>query len=103
VTATVARCRELGWVGDASYARERARSLRIRGAGSLRIAADLEARGLVDTMIEAAIAESREGEPEIAWARRALRRHRDPHGAWRFLLARGFPEDVVEQLLGEER
>src|SRR5207249_6580798 len=35
--AAVARCRELGWVGDASYARERARALRARGAGSLKI------------------------------------------------------------------
>ena len=35
-------CRELGYVGDEKLARERARSLRERGAGSLKIAADLE-------------------------------------------------------------
>ena len=46
VGATVARCRELGYVGDAVYARERARGLRARGEGSLRIAAYLVARGL---------------------------------------------------------
>src|SRR5439155_727029 len=56
--AAVARCRELGWVGDAAYARERASALRARGAGSLKIAADLAARGLPQAVGEAAVAES---------------------------------------------
>jgi len=30
--ATVARCRELGYVGDPAFAHERARALRARGA-----------------------------------------------------------------------
>jgi regulatory protein len=99
--ATVARCRELGYVGDETYARERARSLRARGAGSLRIAADLGARGLPERLVDAAIEESRGDEPEIAWARRALRRGLERGPAWRFLVGRGFSEDVVGELLGE--
>src|SRR4249920_3914477 len=51
---TVARCRELGYVGDERFAHDRAQALRERGAGSLRIAADLVARGLPDALIEAA-------------------------------------------------
>ncbi len=99
--AALARCRELGWVGDAAYARERARTLRARGAGSLKIEADLAARGLSEALIAAAVDESRDGEPEIAWARRALRPRHDRRGAWRFLSTRGFPEDVLADLLGD--
>lgn len=100
---TVARCRELGYVGDDRYAHERARSLRARGSGSLRIGADLEARGLPSALVESAIEESREGEPEITWARRALDAAGAPRGAkaWRLLASRGFPEDVVSTLVGE--
>src|SRR6185503_13570036 len=42
VAETIARCRELGYVNDAGVAMDRARTLRARGAGSLRIAAELE-------------------------------------------------------------
>ena len=97
--ATVARCRELGYVGDEGYAGERARSLRARGWGSLRIAADLEARGLPGTLVSAAVDASRNDEPEIEWARRAAGRVTDARGAWRLLLTRGFPEDVVAELV----
>ena len=99
--AAVARCRELGWVGDAAYARERARALRARGAGSLKIEADLAARGLPAPLIASAVEESREGEPEIVWARRALHPHRDRRRAWRFLSTRGFSDDVLADLLGD--
>lgn len=98
---TVARCRELGYVGDERLAHDRARALRARGAGSLRIAADLTARGLPEALVEAAIDESRDGEPEVAWARRVLARAGHPTGAkaWRLLAARGFPEHVVEDVV----
>jgi regulatory protein len=100
---TVARCRELGYVGDERYAHDRARSLRERGAGSLRIGADLEARGLPGPLIELAIEESRDGEVELVWARRALAAAGGPRGAkaWRLLIGRGFPEDVVTSLVGD--
>ena len=99
--ATVARCRELGYVGDPAFAHERARGLRARGAGRLRIEADLTARGLPEALVAEAVEASRAGEPEAAWARRALRGVRDRRRAWRLLLARGFPEEVVVEVLGE--
>ncbi len=99
--STVARCRELGWVGDVAFAHERARTLRARGAGSLRIEAELSGRGLADALVAEAIEASREGEAEIAWARRALGQRRDTARGWRFLQARGFPEDVIMDLLGD--
>src|SRR5262249_16841576 len=100
---TVARCRELGYVGDERLAHERARALRARGAGALKIAADLAARGLSDDLIEAAVDASREDESEAAWARRALARAGDPRGgkAWPPLGGRGSPEGVVSELAGD--
>jgi len=99
---TVERCRELGYVGDERFAHERARALRERGAGSLKIAADLSARGMPEALVETAVEASCDGEPEAVWARRALGQGR-PRGAkaWRLLASRGFPEDVVRDVLGE--
>ena len=100
---TVERCRELGYVGDERFAHERARSLRARGSGSLKIAADLEGRGFPQALVEAAVEASREGDAELEWGRRALAAAGSPSGAkaWRLLAGRGFPEDVVVDLLGD--
>ena len=87
-------------MGDLAFAHERARALRARGAGSLRIEADLAARGLSETLIAGAIEASREGQSEREWVQRALRGTRDRARAWRLLVSRGFPEDVVEAVIG---
>jgi regulatory protein len=106
--ATVARCRELGYVGDPAYARVRAQALRARGWGSLRIVADLEARGLSERLIDEALEQSREGLSEREWARRALHRlelrpgvARAQARAWRLLAGRGFEPEVIADLLGD--
>ena len=100
---TVDRCRELGYVGDERFAHERARSMRERGAGALKIAADLVGRGFPETLVEAAIESTCEDTSESEWARRVLVRAGRPRGAkaWRLLASRGFPEDVVEELIGD--
>ena len=100
---TVARCRELGYANDERLAFERARTLRARGAGSLKIAADLAARGLPEHLVASALEASCDGDSERVWAERALARAGEPRGAraWRLLAARGFPEDVLSDLLGE--
>ncbi len=100
---TVTRCRELGYASDERLAFERARTLRVRGAGSVKIAADLAARGLPDALIASAIEASRDGEGELEWARRVLERAGEPRGvrAWRLLAARGFPEETIADLIGE--
>ena len=100
---TVARCRELGYANDERLAFERARTMRERGAGSLKIAADLTARGLPEPLIAAAVEASLGGDPERVWAERALARAGAPAGAraWRVLASRGFPEDVLTDVLGE--
>lgn len=99
---TLARCRELGWVGDATFADDRARASRRRGSGSLKIAAELLARGIPESTVDRAVAASLDGESETTWARRALEasgRGGDAARAWRFLASRGFPEEVVAELV----
>ena len=83
-------------------AHDRAAQLRARGAGSLRIAADLAARGLPEGLVGEAVAASLEGAAEAAWARRALERAGATGAhAWRLLASRGFPEEVIADVLGE--
>lgn len=94
-------------MGDRALAHERARALRARGAGSLRIEADLTARGLADDLVADALAASREGLTERAWAERALGSlalgdARQRARAWRLLASRGFPEETVRDLLGDD-
>jgi regulatory protein len=105
-TRTVERCVALGWLNDTELARARTRTLRARGAGCLRITADLEGRGIPRLAIEAALDESREERDEVDWARVALDAAgidmtRAPARAWRLLIARGFPEHVAIDLVGE--
>ncbi len=54
-------------------------------------------------LIEAAVNGSLAGEREAAWARRALEQARiaDQRRAWRLLGSRGFPEDVIADVVGE--
>jgi len=103
-SGVVGRARELGWLDDEMLARDRARALRARGGGPLRIVADLEGRGLPGALIEAAVEASREGRSEVAWAERALREAgfsgtASPARAWRLLVQRGFPEDVADRIV----
>jgi hypothetical protein len=77
-------------------------SLRERGAGSRRSRPISGPRGLPQAIVFAAVEASCDGEPEATWARRARRLGR-PHGAkaWRLLASRGFPEDVVLDVVGD--
>src|SRR5262249_56148322 len=65
----VTRCRELGYVSDERLAFDRARALRLRGAGSLKIADDLRARGLAEGLVAAAVEASPDGAPQGSGAR----------------------------------
>lgn len=103
---TVERCVELGWVNDEELARGRAAALRARGAGSLKIIADLEGRGVPRLAIDAAVDASRGDQSEAAWARAALAAAgidpvRAAARAWRLLAGRGFPDGVVADVVGD--
>jgi regulatory protein len=100
--ATVARCRELGWLSDETFAHDRARALRARGAGCLKVTADLEHHGVPSRLVAAAVEASLDGMSEADLARTVVRQAgcaTDPPRAWRLLAARGFPEDVMADVV----
>ena len=112
VAATMARLVERGYVDDAALAERRAEDLLLRrGAGRLKVAHELTRRGLTDTVIDRAIAGVLEGRSEIALGRAALGRRfgdavpasrAERAKAFRFLVGRGHPPDIVSEILGED-
>jgi len=115
VEAALKRCRELGYVDDARFALERARSLMRNGrAVGRRILADLRARGVHEAVALTAVreAEREYGEEELLADLRRLRfpdfsyvsaddrqRRRVVH----YFLRRGFSLSLVLSFLKEER
>ena len=108
---TLAFLTERRYVDDEVLAQRRAEALLLeRGHGELRVRHELTLRGLADTVVTRAIAAVLEDRRPIDLARRALtRRFRDRPlatadraRAYRFLVGRGHPEDVVTAVLEEE-
>lgn len=107
VPAVLTRLTTAGYLDDARLAVDRAERLRQRGQGSRRIRADLERAGVEGAVIEIAVREDPREETERA--RRVLQARwvagpdspRERARAARFLVARGFPEEVVLAILGE--
>jgi regulatory protein len=96
-TEALDRVARAGYVDDARYAVERARTLARRGMGDLAIRFALDADGIAATLREQALAEL---EPEkIRAAAVAGRRGRSPATA-RYLLRHGFGEEAVESAVG---
>jgi regulatory protein len=112
VGATLTALADRGYVDDAALAERRAEELMLRrGAGRLKVAAELTRRGLTDTVVDRAIAGVLEGRSETALGRAALARRfgeRPPASraerakAYRFLIGRGHPTDIVSEILGED-
>lgn len=106
IDAALAMLRERGWQADGRYAASLARARVARGCGPRRIKAELEARGVEDGEIRAALG-ALEGD-WLALALAELRRHgasrnlgdavvRAKEGA--FLLRRGFDPATVRAAL----
>ena len=113
ITAVVTRCRQLGYLDDARFARERAREL-MRGGRAVgrRVLVDLQQRGIAEATALAAVDESAQEFVEDALLA-DLRRHRFPDFAWpaaddrqrqrvvNFFLRRGFSLPRVLSFLRE--
>lgn len=108
IDRTVRRLQHLGYLDDARCAAGAAEQAVRRGYGSAYVQAHLAARGVADGLIEAAIRANFGDEGKLA--RRALthryptppQQPRDRMKAARYLLRRGFPEEVVFAILGED-
>ena len=112
IASALVKCREMGYLDDGRYARQRARLLALdRLLGDRRIAADLREKGISETLSREAIAAARE---EIG-AAEAIRRHlekrrsaaadvvemdrRERERCIRSLMGKGFSPGVIFSVL----
>lgn len=114
IAATVARCRELGYVDDSRYAHERAGALLRSGrAAGCRIEMDLRRRGIGSEVVAAALTAT--AEVDVGEVLRSQFHRRFPAFVFAaaspgekrrvvdFFLRRGFPYPLVLSILSEER
>jgi len=110
IDSAVARLQELRYLDDEAFAGSKADSLlHSEHQGPRRVLRKLEALGVDGEVASEAVASAQEGRTERELALQALKRRRprvdsgSPHEdrvkAARWLLGRGFPEDVVRELL----
>lgn len=111
VEQVVRRCRELGYLNDEAFARQRARVLAVsRLAGDRRIALDLRERGIDAGLSARVIAEVRGELDEEEAAERLLRKkirgrpvaalnEREKAGLARNLMGKGFPIGLILKIL----
>jgi len=111
VERVIRRCRDLGYLNDEAFARQRARMLAVsRLAGDRRIAFDLRERGIDAGLSARLIAEIRGELGEEEAAKRLLRKKirgrsvaalndREKAGLARSLMGRGFPIGLVLKIL----
>lgn len=111
VERVVGRCRELGYLNDEAFARQRARVLAVsRLAGDRQIAFDLRERGIDAGLSARVIAEVRGELGEEEAAARLLRKKirgrsvaaledREKAGLARSLMGRGFPAGLILKTL----
>lgn len=108
--SAVAECVRRGYVNDALLASDFTACVMSRGSGSRKIRQKLLRRGISRELVDQALEENREMEPESArqalefkW--RSLARETDPYKkrakAFRFLAGRGYPAGLVSELIDE--
>lgn len=107
VGGAIERCRELGYLDDAAFARQRARELAVnRLLGNRRIALDLKGRGIPEALCREAIAEVRGEISEEEALGRLIRKktkgapvaaldERETARIARALMAKGFPAGLI--------
>jgi regulatory protein len=112
IAGVIAKCRELGYLDDRKFARQRARELAVnRLVGDRRIAADLREKGIPDAVCREAIAEVRDEIGEEEAIDRILRKKRlgaaiagmegrEKARLARSLLGRGFPTALIYKKIG---
>jgi regulatory protein len=111
VERVIWRCRDLGYLNDEAFARQRARMLVVsRLAGDRRIAFDLRERGIDAGLSARLIAEVRGELGEEEAAKRLLRKkirgrpiaalnEREKAGLARSLMGKGFPTGLILKIL----
>jgi regulatory protein len=108
VARAVARLKEQGYLNDENLAADQTERLRRKGFGTDGIRAKLTQKGLTAATVEQVLGEST-GSEDLESAQKllasrfsadALKQSQQYTRAFRFLLRRGYAQDVVESLLG---
>jgi regulatory protein len=112
VSGALQSLRDHGYIDDVALAGRRAEDLLLRrGYGRLRVVHELTLRGVADSVIDAAIAVTLQDRTERQLACEALDRKLRGHPvlgaaeharAFRFLVARGHPAEIVREILGDD-
>jgi regulatory protein len=99
VTDALERVTQLGYLDDARYADAKARAGHAEGRSRGDVLRRLEADGIPAEVAEGAVKEH--GFDDAAAAKQLLQKRKlSGAKAARFLAGRGFPEDVIEKLVG---
>ena len=115
--AALAKLIEIGYVNDADYAARYAEALAQKGRGRLRIREEMRRKGLPEELarntLEDGYSREREAETALAEARKAFSElppellHTQPRKAAekvsRRLVSRGFPYEVIGEVMGKIR
>jgi regulatory protein len=105
VERVLGRLRDLRYIDDEKFAADWSERLQERGFGSLRIRQQLERDGIHEESAERvipAVGQERRIARRVLRARFGVERPAETAArsrAWRFLLSRGFPPEVVESVL----
>ena len=115
ISATLARCQDLGYLNDEKTAEIMARQMVGKGYGILRIRHTLSQKGVNERQIQRAMVCCGDERDQVRCARQMLekkgalawRRETDPQKrrekARRYLVGRGFPAEIVNQALDAVR
>ena len=107
IAAVLEKCREMGYLDDGKYARQRARELAVnRLLGDRRIAADLRGKGIAEELCREAIAAAREEIGAAEGIERLLKKRpetadvagmdrRERERLIRSLIGKGFPQGLI--------
>lgn len=114
VRFAIDECLRLGYLDDRSFARQYLDEMRGRGWGDRKCRMGLQKKGIEAAIIEEVFDATEDS--EVAYARaatvfarkwQALQRETDPRRrqekAFRFMISRGFPSDLVMRLIRESR
>ena len=108
--AAVEECQRRGYINDALLASDLTACALDRGSGTRKIRQKLLRKGLDKELIEQALEENKDSEPEsarqaLAFKWHSLSRETDPYKkrakAFRFLAGRGYPAGLISDLLDE--
>ena len=111
IRAALEFCRKSRFVDDELLAQDYARALSDRNCGSFKIRLQLRKRGVAEELVQNAVEETAETEPEAArrayeYKSRLLSRENDPvkkrQKLYRYLASKGFSPEIIRECMDKD-